>query len=340
MLRLGCAVLLLCGMLFSAGAAGAQSETLAKVRARGHVICGVSNNSPGFSKVDKSGKWSGFEVEFCAALAAAALGNAEAVKYRPLTAGARFKALQSGEIDVLVHNTSWTLGRVANFGIRYVSPLFYEGTGLVVRREQDIASAMELTGAAVCTLGGTSAERSVAYYFSSRKMSYENVTFDTWDEAVKAFKSKRCQVLSADMSMIASQLSSMPDNSDYMILPELIAQEPLSPAVRTGDEGWFEIVRWTIFALVKGEELGLSSLNIDKMRARAAPHVRQFLGIDRHIGTALELPGDWTYQVIRQVGNYREIFARNFGSSSPLKMQRKLNRLWVAGGLLSAPSFR
>jgi general L-amino acid transport system substrate-binding protein len=311
-----------------------------KVRKRGYVICGVSNNAPGFSQVDKAGKWTGFEMDFCAALAAAVLGRSEAVKFRPLSAAARFSKLRDGDVDVLVNAASWTLGRATDRGIRYVSPLFYEGMGLLVRRDQDIASAMELTGAAFCALVGTPAKRDIERFFGSRNMSHEIVTFDTWDEAVKSFKSKRCQVLSADLSTIAMQLASMPDKDEYMILPEVIAQEPLGPAVRWEDERWFEIVRWTIFALIKAEELGVSSQNIDSMRGRENPVIRRYLGEDGPVGKSLGLPQGWTYQMIKQVGNYGEIFFRNLGAGSPLKMRRRLNNLWSSGGLFAVPTFR
>ena len=334
------AVVLLCSVCIVSKADAGPSKTLEKVRTRGHVVCGVSKNSPGFSHVDRTGHWSGFGVDFCAALAAAAIGRADAVVYRSLSAAARLSALKSGDVDVLVHNSSWTLGRATDLGLRYVSPLFYEGMALLVRRDQNIASAMELAGGAFCTLAATPSPRDIASYFGSRKMAYEIVTFDTWDEAVKAFKSKRCQVLSAESSTIAVQLASMPDKSEYMILPEMIAQEAMAPAVRSGDEGWYEIVRWTVFALIKAEELGLSRKNVEGLRAQDNKRVQQFLGVDGHTGKTLGLSKTWTYLVVSQVGNYGDIFERNFGADSPLKMSRGLNHLWSDGGLLAAPAFR
>ncbi len=321
-------------------AAAGHSVVLEKVKQRGHVICGVSKAMPGFSQVDKSGKWSGFEIDFCAALAAAVLGRRDAVKFLSINAAARIAKLRNGDVDVLVASSSWTLSRATDRGVRIVSPLFYEGMALLVRRDQDIASAFELTGAAFCTLAASPAQRGIARYFGSRNMSHEIVAFDTWDEAVKSFKSRRCQVLGAELSVLALQLSSMPDKADYMVLPELIAQEPIGPAVKRGDERWFDIVRWTIFALIKGEELGLSSTTIEAARAQDNPIIRQFLAEDNVIGKSLKLEPGWTGRIIKQVGNYGEIFARNLGAGSPLHRRRQLNKLWSNGGLLAAPAFR
>ncbi len=342
-LRLGRFVIaMLFGCMFLAlpDAAAGHSVVFEKVKQRGHVICGVSKDMPGFSQVDKAGKRTGFEIDFCAALAAAVLGRSDAVKFRALSAVTRNAKLRNGDVDVLLANSSWTLSRGVDRDVRIVSSFFYEGMGLLVRRDQDIASALELTGAAFCTLAATPAQHDIARYFGSRNMSHEILAFDTWDETVRSFKSRRCQVLSAELSVLAAQLSAMPDKEDYMILPELIAQEPLGPAVRRGDERWFGIVRWTIFALIKAEELGLSSTTIESARGKDNLIIRQFLAEDGLIGKSLKLDRGWTSRVIKQVGNYGEIFARNFGAKSPLKRRRQLNRLWSKGGLLAAPAFR
>ena len=330
-----------CSVFFTLpGTAAAHSKTLQQVRQRGHIICGISKETAGFSELDESGKWSGFEIDFCRALAVVVFGQRDAVKLVSLAARSRFKALRKRQIDVLVRNADWSLRRANEQGLRYVSPLYYEGTGLLVRRDQDIASAMELTGAAFCTLKATPAQRDIAIFFGSRNMAHEIVSFETWAEAVGAFKSRRCQVLSARLSLIAAWLASAPESSDYMILPEMIGQEPLGPVVRAGDEEWFEIVRWTIFALIRAEELGLTSQNIDERRGQNSLAVRQFLGSGSYAGRSFSLAPDWIYQLIKQTGNYGEVFARNFGPGSSLNMQRRLNHLWSGGGLLAVPTFR
>ena len=327
-------------MVFDARALqAARSSTLTAVQARGYVSCGVPKSVPGFAVHDKAGKWSGFAVDLCAALASAVLGDRKAVRYYPLPPAGRNKAISLGKIDVLLAGTSWTLGRASNMAIRHVTPVLFDTTRLLVRREQDIASAMELTSAAFCLVSGMQAQTDIAAYFGSRKMSYEVVSFDTWDEALKAYQTKRCQVLAADAITIAAQLAAMPDSGQHMILPEVVAQEPISPLVRAGDETWFEIVRWTVFALIKAEELGITSENVDALRVAGSQTVRQFLEVAQG-HQPFGLANDWIFQVIRQNGNYGELFERNLGRNSSLKMERKLNRPWSAGGVFAAPAFR
>ncbi len=326
--------------LLVAGCASAAAATLEAVRARGHVICGVADGPLGFSHIDERGTWSGLEVDFCAALAAAVLGNREAVKYRPLAIAERFAALRSKDVDVLASSATWTLSRDMDLGARFVETLFHDGQGLLVRRSQGVASALELSGATICVSTSGSAQQNLDDFFSQRGMRFTTVTFDKWEAAVQAYFSKRCTALSADVSALALVRAGAGGPNEHQLLPELLSKEPLGPVVRQGDERWFGIVRWVLFALITAEEYGITSSNIVGARASHLVEVRRLLGTDGDLGASLGLSRDWAYQVIRQCGNYAEMFERNVGMKSPLRLERLANNLWSKGGLMQAPPFR
>ncbi|HEY8128821.1 MAG TPA: amino acid ABC transporter substrate-binding protein [Hyphomicrobium sp.] len=333
-------LLLFSGLGLASEAVSAPVNVLDAVRARGKVVCGVADHAAGFSEVNPRGSWSGLDVEFCSALAAAVLGNRDAVKFLSLNAGDRFKSLQDNEIDVLLGATAWTLTRDTELGARFAGVLYYDGQGFIIPRNHSIASVLELSGASICVLADSSDEAAIADFFGSRKMRYQLITSDRWEELVKTYSDGGCTVLTGDMTLLAYEKSRLASGSDQMMLPELISKEPYGPAVRVGDDGWFAIVRWTFMALVAAEELNISSSNVDAMKSSPSHEVRRFLGLDADLGAPLGLSRDWAYQVVKHVGNYAEIFERTLGQSSSLKLDRGLNNLWTKGGLMYAAPFR
>jgi general L-amino acid transport system substrate-binding protein len=335
--------ILVAGILLASGPAGAAAgpgTTLDTIRARGNVLCGIGEPEPGFSEINEARVRSGLDVEFCTALAAAVFGSKDAVKYWPLSPNDRFKALQSGDVDVLSRGATWTLSRDTELGARFAGVLYYDGQGFLTRRGNAVASVLELSGASICALPGPMGEQGVADFFNAQRMRYQMVTQAHWDDVVKAYAAGDCTVLSGDVSMLAVARAKMKQPADHMILPELITKEPAGPAVRQDDAQWFAVVRWTLMALIEAEELGITSANVDAMRASNAPEVRRFLGLEANLGQALGLPRDWAYQVVKNVGNYGEIFDRTLGAKSNLKIARGLNNLWTKGGLMYAMPFR
>lgn len=335
-----CVLALACLPLSPSAGVAASVSTLETVKARGYINCGVGDNAPGFSEVDDRGQWRGIEVEFCSALAAAVFGNKNSVKFRALQAADKFKALQEGEIDVLMRATSWTLSRDSDLGVRFTNVLFYDGQGFLVPRVHAVSSVLELSGASICVLPGGSGERTVSEFFSRSKMRYQLITSPRWEDLVKAYASGGCTVLTGDVSLLASQRSRMSQGSDHALLAELISKEPIGPFVKSGDDGWFTIVRWTVNALIAAEELGLSSSNVSGMEGSSYQDTRRFLGFESNLGQPLGLAKDWALQIVRQVGNYGEIFDRTFGHASAFKLDRGLNNLWTKGGLMYAAPFR
>jgi general L-amino acid transport system substrate-binding protein len=318
--------------------AWSETSVLDAIRKRGQVVCGVSDRARGFSEVSGSGSWSGLDVEFCSALAAAVLGNKDAVKFLSLMPSDKFNALRDNEIDVLMGATSWTLTRDTELGARFAAVLYYNGQGFIVPRNHSISSVLELSGASICVLPGSIDETAIADYFGSRKMRYQLITSDRWDDLVKIYADGGCTVLTGDVSLLAYERSRLPNGADHVLLPEYINKEPLGPAVKIGQDAWFAVVRWTFMALVAAEELGVNSSNVDTMKASPVHDIRRLLGVEADIGAPLGLSRDWAYQVIRQVGNYSEIFDRSLGQGSALKLDRGLNNLWTKGGLMySAP---
>jgi general L-amino acid transport system substrate-binding protein len=329
------ALILMTATVFAAG-----STTLDAIRDRGHVLCGISEAQPGFSEATESGDRSGLDVEFCRALAAAVFGTKDAVKFWPLSANDRFKALQSGDVDVLARGAAWTLSRDTEFGAHFAGVLFYDGQGFLTRRGNAVASVFELSGASICALPGVMGEQGVKEFFGAQRMRYQIVTQDNWDDLVKAYVAGNCTVLTGDVSLLSVVRSKLATPADHIILPELITKEPLGPAVRQNDPQWFAVVRWTLMALIEAEELGLSTANVDAKRASTEPEIRRFLGLEANLGQALGLPRDWGYQVVKNVGNYGEIFERSLGENSKLKLARGLNNLWTKGGLMYSMPFR
>jgi general L-amino acid transport system substrate-binding protein len=313
---------------------------LASVQKRGFLHCGVNTGLPGFSHADEKGNWSGLDVDLCRAVAAAVLGDAGKVKYTPLTAKERLTAAQSGEVDLLSRNTTWTLTRDTSLGLNFAGINYYDGQGFLVSKALGIKSAKELDGAAVCILAGTTTELNLADYFRTHAMAYQPVVFDTGDQTVKGFEAGRCDVLTSDQSQLYGLRVKLARPEDAVVLPDVISKEPLGPVVRQGDDAWFNIVRWTLFAMINAEELGVTSANVEEMKSSSNPEIRRLLGLEGSSGKGLGLAEDWAYQVVRQVGNYGESFERNVGGGSPLKIERGLNALWRDGGLQYAPPIR
>lgn len=318
----------------------AHADTLADVKARGFLQCGVTEGVAGFSQPDASNNWTGLDVEFCRALAASIFNDPTAVRFTPTTSSDRFTVLGSGEVDLLARTTTWTMTRDTTLGLMFAGTLFYDGQGFVVRKADGIASALDLSGAAVCIESGTTTELNAADYFSSNGMEYNPVTFTGQDEVLKAYEDGRCDVLTSDSSQLAGNITEFANPDDHMLLPEIISKEPLATVVRQGDDTWFEIVRWVYFALLEAEEQGVTQANVDEMLGSDNPTIRRLLGVEGDFGTPLGLTKEWAYQAIKGVGNYGEIFERNVGSGSPLNLPRGLNALWTDGGLQYAPPIR
>jgi len=319
--------------LIALGTQAAWSQTLKAVKDRGELICGANGTLAGFGLPDPQGNWVGFDVDFCRAIAAAIFNDPTKVKFIPLTAANRFTALQSGEIDVLSRNTTWTMSRDTTLGIDFAAVNFYDGQGFMVRKALKVSSALELNGAAVCVQQGTTTELNLADYFRSNNMSLKTVTFATADEAVKAYDTSRCDAYTTDSSGLYGERLRLNDPSANIVLPEIISKEPLSPAVRQGDDTWEDLVRWTHYAMVDAEESGVTKSNVDEKLKSANPDIRRLLGVEGQFGESIGLTNDWAYRIIKFVGNYGESFERNVGQGSPLKIARGLNALWTKGGL-------
>jgi general L-amino acid transport system substrate-binding protein len=337
--RLGCAVLLaLLGTLI-AGASDAQ--TLAAVRQRGHVLCGTSTGTAGFDAPDARGVWRGFMVDICRAVAAATLGDGDRVRYIPLAAPQRFAALVAGEVDILSRTTTWTLQRDAGQGMNFTVAVYYDGQGFLVPRRLNVAHARELDGATVCVTAGTTSELNAAEYGRRNNANFRFVVFERNEETRAAYLAGRCDAYSTDTSILSATRAGMASNpDDHIILPEIISKEPLTPAVRHGDDQWFDIVRFVIYALIEAEERGVTQANAEQMLRSENPDVRRLLGVTAGNGRALGLEERWAYDAIRAVGNYGEIFERNIGRESPLRLARGLNALWTQGGLMYAIPLR
>jgi general L-amino acid transport system substrate-binding protein len=333
-------VVFLIALLWAAGAAAQSPDTLATVRARGYLICGVSEGLAGFSNPDDQGNWRGIDADFCRAVAAAVFGDAQKVRYTPLSGKVRFTALQTGEVDVLARNTTFTLSRDAGLHLEFPATTYYDGQGFLVKASAKIAHATELGGASICVNQGTTTEQNIADYFRSHRMKYELVTFASSEETLAAYVAGRCDAYSTDLSGIYAQRLKLPDSAQHVTLPEMISKEPLGPAVREGDDRWADIIRWTHHAMLAGEELGLTAATLDAMKNADNPEIRRLLGTEGDLGSALGLSADWAYQILRQVGNYGEVYARDVGDGSPLKIPRGMNALYREGGLQYALPFR
>ena len=335
-----CMTMLGVAMMLGLSVAAGSAQTLKKVQDRGSLMCGVSQGLPGFSNPDDKGNWTGFDVDVCRAIAAAIFNDASKVKFLPLSAKDRFTALQSGEIDVLSRNSTWTSSRDASLGIIFTAVNYYDGQGFMVRKSLKVNSALELNGASMCTQTGTTTELNLADYFRSNGMKYEVIAFVTADETVKAYEAGRCDAFTTDVSQLYAEKLKLANPADHVILPEIISKEPLAPAVRRGDDQWLVLVRWVQFAMLDAEELGVSSKTLDEALKSPQPEIKRLLGTESAFGEQLGLTKDWVVRIVKQVGNYGESFDRNVGTGSKLGISRGLNRLWTKGGIQYAPPVR
>jgi general L-amino acid transport system substrate-binding protein len=322
------------------GAAGAQQKTLDAVKQRGLLSCGVHTGLAGFGAADDKGVWTGLDVDYCKAIAAAVLGDAGKVRYVPTTPKERFAALQSREVDVLARSTTWTIARDSSAGFSFVGVNYYDGQGFMVRKSAGVKLGKELGGATVCVQTGTTTELNLADFFRTSNLPYKPVVFDKIDEAVRAYANNRCDAYTTDASGLYSVRLQMANPDEHVVLPDIISKEPLGPLVRQDDFQWFTIVKWVHFALLNAEEAGVTQANVDQMRDSTVPDIRRLLGKEGDFGKGLGLENDWAYRIVKQVGNYGEIFERNVGAGSRLKIDRGLNRLWTKGGLQYAPPMR
>lgn len=329
----------LCAIALSSLPAHA-GKTLDTIKSRGQLVCGVNVALAGFSAADSNGNWSGMDVDYCKALAAAVLGDASKVKWVPLNAQQRFTALQSGEVDILSRNTTWTLTRDASLGANFVGVMYYDGQGFMVDKKLKVTSAKQLDNATVCVQSGTTTEKNLTDYARANNLKIKPLVFEKNEAATGAYHSGRCQAYTTDASGLAAErvASKVPD--DNIILPEIISKEPLGPLVRRGDDEFFAISKWVLNALVEGEEYGLTQANLDEKKTSTDPNIQRILGTSEDMGALLGLDKEWAYRAIKATGNYGEIFERNVGKGSPLKLERGLNNLWNKGGILYAPPIR
>lgn len=315
-------------------------RTLNAVKSRGSVVCGVNTAAPGFSNADSKGNWAGLDVDICRAVAAAVLGDAKKVKFVPLASEQRFTALQSGQIDVLARNTTWSMSRDASQGSVFVAVDYIDGQGFMVPKKYKIDSAKKLNGATICVQTGTSSEKNLADFARANNIKYKPVVFSTTEATQGAFISGRCQAYTTDRSDLAGARLRAKNPNDYVILPDTISKEPLAMAVRRGDDEWFQIVRWSFYTMLEAEELGITKGNADSMKKSRNPNVRRLLGLDEDMGKMIGLDKNWSYRIVKQVGNYGESFEANLGPKTPLGLSRGINKLWTKGGLLMAPPMR
>lgn len=318
------------------------ADTLAKVKKQDMVYCGVSTGLPGFSEPDRDEKWHGLDVDVCKAVAAAVLGDAKKVKYISLTAKERFQALQSEEVDLLSRNTTWTQTRDTTLGLNFVGVTYYDGQGFLVLKKLEVKSAKELDGASVCIQKGTTTQQNLKEYFKINNMKYKAITFDTSDQTIRAFEDEKCDIFTSDASQLYSLRLKLKEPKEYKVLPEIISKEPLGPIVKEGDEVWFNIVKWSLNTMKAAEEFGITSSNIDTLKKTTKnPEIKRIIGISGMLGKNLQLDSKWSYNIIKQVGNYGESFERNVGKKSPLNIKRGLNNIWTKeGGLHYSPPFR
>ena len=328
------------GALVALAAGSASAGTLDTVKQRGVLNCGSNTGLAGFGQPDAQGNWTGLDVDFCRGLAAAVFGDATKVKFVPLSAKDRFTALQSGEVDVLVRNTTWTISREAALRLEFAGINYYDGPGFLVRKALKVASALELGGASVCVQQGTTTELNLADYFRANKLELKSVTFATSDDTLKAYEAGRCDAFTTDASGLYAERLRLGKPDEHMVLPEIISKEPLGPVVKKGDDQWFDVVKWVQFAQVTAEELGVTKVNVDEKLKSDNPDVKRLLGTEGKFGESLGLSNDWAVKLIKAVGNYGETFERNVGQGSPLKISRGLNALWSKGGLQYAPPIR
>ncbi|WP_457936147.1 amino acid ABC transporter substrate-binding protein [Mesorhizobium sp. 10J20-29] len=329
---------------FGLVASAASATTLDDVKAKGFLQCGVSSGLAGFSAPNDKGDWLGLDADFCRAVAAAVFGDGSKVKFTPLSAKERFTALQSGEIDVLSRNTTWTINRDTALGLNFAGVTYFDGQGFMINAKKlpGVNSALQLSGASVCVQTGTTTELNLADYFKANNLEYNPVVFEKLEEVNAAYDSGRCDVYTTDQSGLYGIRLTLTAPDDHVVLPEIISKEPLGPVVRQGDDQWFDIVKWTYFALLTAEELGITKANVEEMKSSTNPEIKRILGVeaDTKIGTDLGVTNDWVVNIVKAVGNYGEVFENNVGAGSPLKIARGINALWTKGGLQYAPPIR
>ena len=318
----------------------AESPTLDKIKQRGQIACGTSEGVPGFSLQDAKGVWQGFDTDICRALAAAIFNDQDKASYLSLSSKNRLVSLQSGEIDVLARTTTWTLGRDAGQGVAFTAVNYYDGQGFIVRKKLNVANVKALDGASVCVAQGTTTELNLADYGRTNGIKFETVAFATLDDTMQAYEAGRCDAYTTDLSSLAGTRNKLKVPEEHVLLQDVISKEPLGPWVRKGDTAWFDIVRWTVFAMVDAEELGVTKANVDEMKTSNNPEIRRLLGVEGKFGEGLGLSNDWVVRIIKAVGNYGESFDRHFGPKSLNSQPRSLNRLWTQGGLQFAPPVR
>ncbi len=331
------------GVVAAVAATGAYAQgqsTLATVKARGQLACGANTGLAGFGVPDAQGTWTGLDVEACRAIAAAIFDDPNKVRFVPLSAKDRFTALQSGEADVLIRNTTWTMSRDTSLGLNFVGVNYYDGQGFMVRKKLGVSSALELNGASVCTQQGTTTELNLADFFRANKLKYEVVAFASADETVKAYDAGRCDAFTTDASGLYAERLKLANPDEHIVLPEIISKEPLGASVRHGDDQWFDIVKWTHFAMLNAEELGVTKANVNDMLKSENPEIKRLLGVEGNFGESIGLTKDWVVRIVKHVGNYGESFERNVGEGSRLKIKRGQNALWSKGGLQYAPPIR
>ena len=321
-------------------AAAASAGTLDDVKARGQLSCGANTGLAGFGLPDDKGQWAGLDVDYCRAIAAAIFNDPAKVKFVPLSAKDRFTALQAKEVDVLIRNTTWTMSRDTTQGLSFVGANFYDGQGFMVRKKLGVASALELNGASVCTQQGTTTELNLADFFRANKIKYDVVAFGSSTEAIKAYDSGRCDAFTTDSSALYAERLRLANPDEHLVLPEIISKEPLGPSVRKGDEQWADVVKWVGYALLNAEELGVTKDNVEQMTKSDNPEIKRLLGVEGKFGEGIGLSTDWVVRIVKATGNYGEIFDRNVGEGSRLKIKRGLNALWNKGGVQYAPPIR
>ena len=318
-----------------------QASTLEQVRQRGQLHCGVSTSLPGFAEKNSKQQWTGFDVDMCRAVAAAVLEDASKVKYIPLTTPQRLNAVSSGQVDMLARNTTWTLSRDLDAGVSFAGINYYDGQGFMIRRDKGLLSALQLNGNSVCVQKGSTSADNAQVYSTKHRLNMRFIANETPGQSLKKFISGECDVLSSDHSQLNALRSGTSNPADYKVLPEVISKEPLSLAVKEGDDRWRKIVQWSLYVMINAESLGITQTNIDRIKSQASlQEVRHMLGLDLNLGAAIGLSKGWGYRIIKQVGNYSDVFERNIGNNSPLGISRGLNAQWTDGGLLYAPPIR
>ena len=335
------AVLVALTALVTTAAPASAGATLDAVKKRGELNCGVNTGLAGFSIADAKGHWSGIDADTCRAIAAAVLGDPNKVRFIPHNAEQRFPSLQTGEVDVLARNTTWTLTREASLGLLFAPPTYYDGQGFMVAKKLGVTSAMQLNGATICVQPGTTTELNLSDYFRKNGMAYKTVVIEKVEENIAAFTAGRCDVMTTDSSQLAAiRATALANPDDYVILPERVSKEPLGPMVRQGDDQWYQVVKWTLMGMKEAEELGITSQNVDQMLKSEDPAIKRDLGVTEGFGKGLGLDEKWLYHVIKQVGNYGESFERNLGAGSKIRLDRGLNDVWTRGGLMYALPLR